>query len=203
MSGIGSTADGAPEQETTVLVVDDDADLAETYALWLGDEYDVELVGDGETAIDRYGPRVDVVLLDRRMPSVSGDEVARELRARESPCLVAIVTAVSPAFDLLDVPFDEYLLKPVDRETVVGTVDRLAALAAIDDEHVREYYALQSTLSVLERLEYRDAASNDQLRRLRRRLGRMREAARTALDEETMAALPDDLSSPFEMRSDG
>ncbi|WP_435364631.1 response regulator [Haloarchaeobius sp. DYHT-AS-18] len=199
MTCTDSPSSDATEGKTTVLVVDDDEDLAETYALWLGDEYNVWVVDDGEAALERYGPAVDVVLLDRRMPSVSGDEVARELQARDASCPVAIVTAVGPAFDLLDVPFDEYLLKPVDRETIVGTVERLAALAALGDERVREYYALRSTLTVLERLEYRDADANDQLQRLRSRLQRKREAARAGLDEETEAALPIDLLSPSEM----
>ncbi|MCT9097584.1 response regulator transcription factor [Haloarchaeobius sp. HME9146] len=199
MTCTDSPSSDATEGKTTVLVVDDDEDLAETYALWLGNEYDVWVVDDGEAALERYGPAVDVVLLDRRMPSVSGDEVARELQARDASCPVAIVTAVGPAFDLLDVPFDEYLLKPVDRETVVGTVERLAALADLGDERVREYYALRSTLTVLERLEYRDADANDQLQRLRSRLRRKREAARAGLDEETEAALPIDLLPPSEM----
>ncbi|WP_267640475.1 response regulator transcription factor [Haloarchaeobius amylolyticus] len=185
--------DGSAGGETTVLVVDDDEDLAETYALWLGSDYDVRVANDGETALERYDPAVDVVLLDRRMPSVSGDEVARELRTRDSSCLIAIVTAVGPAFDLLDVPFDEYLLKPVDREGVLETVERLAALADVGVEPLREYYALQSTLSILERLEYRDAEANDQLERLRGRLGRKREAVCEAVDEAELAALPIDL----------
>jgi two-component system response regulator AdeR len=110
----------------TVLLVEDDEPLADLYADWLRDDYDVEVVLGGEPALDRLAAGgVDVVLLDRHMPDISGDEVLVTLRDWGLDARVAMVTGVSPEMDILEMGFDDYLLKPVDRETLVGTVEGL------------------------------------------------------------------------------
>jgi len=58
-----------------ILIVDDDVDVAETYASQLRDGYSVETVYDGAAALDALSPDVDIVLLDRQMPKLSGSEV--------------------------------------------------------------------------------------------------------------------------------
>jgi two-component system response regulator AdeR len=110
----------------TVLVVEDDEPLADLYADWLRGDYDVEVVLGGEPALGRLAEGgVDVVLLDRHMPDLSGDEVLVTLRDWGLDARVAMVTGVTPEMDVLEMGFDDYLLKPVDRETLVGTVERL------------------------------------------------------------------------------
>ncbi|RLM53351.1 response regulator [Halobellus sp. Atlit-31R] len=108
-----------------VLVVDDEPDLAELYASWLPQEHDVETAHDGTGALDRFDESIDVVLLDRRMPGVSGDEVLGEIRDRHPSCGVAMITAVDPDFDILELGFDAYLTKPVEQSDLRGVVDRL------------------------------------------------------------------------------
>ncbi|MFB6205023.1 MAG: response regulator transcription factor [Haloglomus sp.] len=110
----------------TVLVVEDEELLAELYTDWLRPEYHVEVVHGGEPALDRLAEGdVDVVLLDRHMPDVTGDEVLVTLRDWGLDARVAMVTGVSPEMDILEMGFDDYLCKPVDRETLVGTVEQL------------------------------------------------------------------------------
>jgi len=55
---------------------------------------------------------VDVVLLDRMMPGMSGQEVLAAIRERGLDCRVAMVTAVDADFDVIEMGFDEYLGKP-------------------------------------------------------------------------------------------
>ncbi|MFB6268689.1 MAG: response regulator [Halobacterium sp.] len=138
MTGDG-TADSAAE-DATVLVVDDEQGLADLYAIWLKDRYTVETAYDGESALDALDEDVDVVLLDRQMPGVSGDAVLDAVRERGLDCRVAMVTAVEPELDILDLGFDDYLRKPVDRETLRETVSRLLRRSAYDDA-VQEYFA--------------------------------------------------------------
>ena len=57
---------------STVLVVDDNRELAEAYAATLREQYDTRTACSGREALDVVDETVDVVLLDRRMPSVSG-----------------------------------------------------------------------------------------------------------------------------------
>ncbi|PSP33741.1 HoxA transcriptional regulator [Halobacteriales archaeon QH_10_67_22] len=132
----------------TVLVVDDDEAVADVYAGQLSDTYDVLTAYDGETALELVTEDVDVVLLDRRMHRLSGREVLAVIRERELTCAVVMVTAVDPGFDIIDMGFDDYLLKPVKRDdlesVVEETIDRLGRRAV-----VREYLALASKVATL------------------------------------------------------
>ena len=151
-----------PDGRPTVLVVDDDRALADTCEYWLREEYDVRVAYDGTQALERIDDDVDVVLLDRRMPDVSGDDVLAEIDARGLDCRVAMMTAVAPDTDIVEMPFDEYLVKPVDEESVTETVEELLVRAEFD-ERIREYFALASTEAVLDDREVRDPGALDEL----------------------------------------
>ncbi|WP_435359355.1 response regulator [Haloarchaeobius sp. DFWS5] len=136
-------------ENPTVLVAEDDEDLAETYDFWLRDEYDVRVATDGEEALETYGDEVDVVLLDRRMPVMAGDETLDRLKEKDPAVRVAMVTAVEPSVDIVEMRFDDYLVKPVGRDQIRDTVEELLVLASLDEE-IRSYYSLQSTLVAAE-----------------------------------------------------
>jgi DNA-binding response OmpR family regulator len=132
----------------TVLVVEDEPPLVEIYARWLETEYEVRTAGDGSDALDTLDEQVDVVLLDRLMPGMSGDEVLPHIRERAPDCKVAMVTAVKPDFDVLGMGFDDYITKPVERDQLLETVEQLLAREEFD-EMTRELYALASKRSAL------------------------------------------------------
>lgn len=111
--------------QSKVLVVDDEEQLADLYAEFLRDDYDVTTAYGGDEALEQVDASVDVVLLDRRMPDRTGDEVLAELRSRNHECQVAMVTAVDPDLDIIDMSFQDYLVKPVAGEEVRATVERL------------------------------------------------------------------------------
>ncbi len=155
-------------------MVDDEEAVADAYALRLSEWYETEVAYSGSTALE-LAEDYDVVVLDRRMPDMSGDEVLAELRARDAPCRVIMVTAVDPVTDIIDLGFDDYLCKPVDSETLRAAIDCQLDLAEYD-ESVRSLLALVATLDLLEstfsRLElereeaYLDARERcDELRR--------------------------------------
>jgi CheY-like chemotaxis protein len=127
-------SDGEPR----VLVVDDEQNVADLYGTWveMSSEYEVEVVYDGPEAVEAVAgddgtAAVDAVLLDRRMPGMSGDEVLREIRDRGYDVPVAMVTAVKIEDAPLDADYQEYLTKPVMREDVSRAV---RALVAYDGE---------------------------------------------------------------------
>lgn len=134
---------------TTVLVVDDEPNVVEAYALWLDDEYDVRTAEGGAEALEKVDGTVDAVLLDRRMPQMSGDEVLAEMRERDLDVRVAMVTAVDPDFDIVDMSFDAYLTKPVTKPDLVETVEQLTTLSEYASG-VREQFALAEKRAVLE-----------------------------------------------------
>jgi len=132
-----------------VLIVEDEPDVAETYRLWLDADYDVRMAHSGDEGLDELDESVDVVLLDRMMPGLSGDEVLERIRDRGLDCRVAMVTAVEPDFDILEMGFDAYLCKPIKSDQLHETVENLLGRSEYDDL-LQEYYALVEKQATLE-----------------------------------------------------
>jgi len=136
-------------RRATVLVVDDEAAVADVYAEQLRDRYTVETAYSGEAALSKLDAAVDVVLLDRRMPALSGDEVLSEIREKQYETRVAMVTAVEPDFDIIEMPFDDYVIKPVSTAELFQTIEQLLLYAEYE-ERLRECYSLTAKYAALE-----------------------------------------------------
>ncbi|MFI7635658.1 response regulator transcription factor [Nonomuraea sp. NPDC049400] len=100
-----------------VLVVEDERLLADAIAEWLREEtHAVDLAHDGEAALERIAVNdYDVVVLDRDLPRVHGDEVCRELVESERDARVLMLTAAAQLDDRvtgLSLGADDYLTKP-------------------------------------------------------------------------------------------
>ncbi|WP_049985397.1 response regulator transcription factor [Halobellus rufus] len=162
-----------------VLVVEDEPDLADLYATWLRDEYRVRVAYGGREALDELDDEVDVVLLDRRMPDLSGDEALTAIRDRGFGCRVAMVTAVEPDFDIVEMGFDDYLVKPVSRDSLKETVENLLRRSRYDDG-IQELFALASKKALLE--SEKDAATLEAHEEYQELTERVREL-RSDLDE--------------------
>ena len=136
------------DSNPTVLVADDDGQLADLYAAWLRGEYEVRTAYGGQEAIEAMGQGIDVALVDRLMPRISGDEVLETARAEGYDCRVSIVTAVEPDFDIIDMGFDLYLTKPVSRSNLLRAIETLLSRTEYDDL-LQEAAALASKRAVL------------------------------------------------------
>ena len=100
-----------------VLVVEDHKELAATVAIGLRREgMAVDLAFDGEEALVRTRRAdYDVVVLDRDLPRLHGDDVCRSLVGRGSRTRVLMLTASAATEDLVDglsLGADDYLAKP-------------------------------------------------------------------------------------------
>jgi DNA-binding response OmpR family regulator len=135
--------------QPTVLVVEDEVDLATLYANWLDDEYDVHVAYSAEDALEEVDDTVDVVLLDRRLPDMSGDAFLDSIRDAGYDCQVAMVSAVDPDWDILEMRFDAYVVKPVERSDLKDLVGRLLARRLYNDE-VKRFFSLASKRATLE-----------------------------------------------------
>jgi DNA-binding response OmpR family regulator len=101
---------------TSVLIVDDDRALVGMVAALLGEDgYEIVTAYDGETALRRHADETpDLVVLDRNLPKLSGDEVCRRIRA-SSTTPILMLTGEKGADErarLLDLGADDYLEKP-------------------------------------------------------------------------------------------
>ncbi len=85
---------------------------------------------DGEDALARADlVDYDVVVLDRDLPKVSGDEVCTQLRGRGRPCRILMLTASSTTEDVvagLGLGADDYLGKPFEFSELVARVEAVA-----------------------------------------------------------------------------
>lgn len=137
------------ESKPEILVVEDESSLASLYETWLGEEYEIHRATNGEEALDLVDDTIDVVLLDRRLPEMSGDELLGRIREKDLDCQVAMVTAVAPDFDILRLDIDEYVQKPVDEEKLKSVVSQLYRRKSIE-EAISGFLQLVTKKDVLE-----------------------------------------------------
>ena len=127
----------------TVLVVEDEVELADLYVEWLSDAYEVRTAYTAEDGRALLGEEIDVALVDRRLPDDPGDTLVDAIDEMGLDCRVAMVTAVDPDFDILDLGFDDYVVKPVSRDDLHELVEGLLSRSQYSED-VRRYYSLVS-----------------------------------------------------------
>jgi len=113
-----------------ILVIDDDEELAETLALGLRrTRMAVDVAFDGRSGLERaLFNGYDVIVLDRDLPGLHGDEVCAELVAAECRSRVLMLTAAGSAEELVDglaLGADDYLPKPFDFPVLVARIGAL------------------------------------------------------------------------------
>ena len=118
-----------------VLVVEDFEVLARSIGTGLRREgMAVDVVLDVNDALDHLAiTRYDVVVLDRDLPGVSGDEVCRQVVAQRCDSRVLMLTAAGTVKDRVDglgLGADDYLPKPFDFSELVARVRALGRRAA-------------------------------------------------------------------------
>jgi DNA-binding response OmpR family regulator len=118
-----------------LLVVEDHEVLATAIVAGLRREgMAVDLALHGQEALDRLsGTRYDVVVLDRDLPVVHGDEVCRRIVAGDSGSRVLMLTAAGTVRDKVDglgLGADDYLAKPFDFAELVARIRALARRSA-------------------------------------------------------------------------
>jgi two-component system, OmpR family, response regulator VanR len=114
-----------------VLVAEDERRVADAVARGLRREgMAVDVAYDGASALDKARLNgYDVVVLDRDLPVLHGDEVCRTMREEDHDSRVLMLTAASGTEDLVDglsLGADDYLAKPFAFDELVA---RLRALA--------------------------------------------------------------------------
>ena len=115
--------------KTRILVVDDEERFRESIARLLKAEgHEVGTAGDGMAALNSLaGKDYDVVLLDMKMPGLSGAETFHEIQVQgfdvETICLTGHA-AIDEATGLLQMGVFDYLLKPASVPEILETVQR-------------------------------------------------------------------------------
>ncbi len=118
-----------------VLVTEDDEVLASAVAAGLRREgMAVDIAPDGGAALERLAVnQYDVVVLDRDLPGMPGDDVCRALAANRSPTRVLMLTAARSVRDRVEglgLGADDYLPKPFDFAELIARIRALGRRAA-------------------------------------------------------------------------
>src|SRR3954467_11431895 len=115
-----------PGTKGRILVVDDDASLAEMLTIVLRQEgFDSRMVTRGDHAIEQFHDyRPDLVLLDLMLPGKDGIDVCKEIRA-ESGVPIVMLTAKGDPVDVvvgLESGADDYVVKPFKPKELIARI---------------------------------------------------------------------------------
>lgn len=146
-----------------ILIVDDDANIAELISLYLTKEcFQCEIAGDGETALTKHESfHPDLILLDIMLPGIDGYDVCREIRKQYTTPII-MLSAKGKVFDKvlgLELGADDYMIKPFDSKEMVARVKAVlrrydgqqaasrSQAASDEQEEVVRYTDLEISLS--------------------------------------------------------
>jgi serine phosphatase RsbU (regulator of sigma subunit) len=128
---VAAVSGPAPRDRHRILVVDDDLAIGGTIKRYLR-QYDISVVECVEGALEHLRDQsYDLLLLDRRLPDGSGEDVIADVRSRRSSVPIIVMSGeLDP--QLLDRNrADDFIEKPFVREALVAKVERLIAAHAL------------------------------------------------------------------------
>lgn len=173
------------EAVAEVIVVDDEPMMADLLQEWVLEKWHCEVAYHGADALERVSEETDIVLLDRQMPDFSGEAVLRELRTMGLDCQVMFVSGVEPDLDILELPFDDYLTKPVERPTLQEAIEALLIRRSYRPV-VQEFFSAVAKIDLFQAMRSpRELADDERYLALRRKADELRQAADATLGQRT------------------
>lgn len=116
------------KKKATILVVDDERGVRQSFNMVLKDEYRILLAGTGEKAVEIYAKHaIDLVLLDILLPDINGLELLGTLKETEPDTEIIMVTAVNDihsAVKAIKLGAYEYIIKPFIVDDVLTVISR-------------------------------------------------------------------------------
>jgi DNA-binding response OmpR family regulator len=137
----------------TILVIEDDESLRDTIGLMLEQEgFRAVLAADGTTGFERaLTVKPSLVLVDLRLPGMSGIEICKQLRASRLATPIIVLSAIGEELDkvlLLEIGADDYVVKPFGARELIA---RIRALLRRTSPEARKVIQFGENLIDLER----------------------------------------------------
>src|SRR5438552_5026641 len=128
----------------TILVIDDDESLRDTIGVMLEQEgFHAELAGDGRSGYDRaLALKPDLLLVDLRLPGMSGVDICRQLRAARVKTPIIVLSAVGDELDkvlLLEIGADDYVVKPFGSRELMARIRAVLRRSSPDARKVAHF----------------------------------------------------------------
>lgn len=137
-----------------ILIIDDDLDFQKMIKLLLGlNNYEVETADDGYKGLEKIkNGNFDLILLDVMMPGITGFDVCRAIRIKDSEIPIILLTAKGEKEDFLEginSGANDYITKPFEIEVLMAKIRSLLRVKELQDE-------LKRTNKILENLAITD-----------------------------------------------
>jgi DNA-binding response OmpR family regulator len=128
----------------TILVIDDDEELQDTIAVMLEQEgFRVVSTLDGKSGYERaLTLKPDLLLVDLRLPGMSGMEICKQLRASQIKTPIIVLSAVGEEVDkvlLLEIGADDYVTKPFGRRELLARIRAVLRRTSADAHTVLRF----------------------------------------------------------------
>ncbi|MGH9558796.1 MAG: response regulator [Bryobacteraceae bacterium] len=129
---------------TTILVIDDDESLRDTIGLMLEQEgYHPILAADGKTGYERaLTIKPDLILVDLRLPGMSGIEISKQLRAGHVNTPIIVLSAIGEEVDkvlLLEIGADDYVVKPFGARELLARIRAVLRRTSTDARKIAQF----------------------------------------------------------------
>jgi DNA-binding NtrC family response regulator len=126
--------------KANILIVDDELIVRESLLHWFEeDNYNVETAEDGETALKKFEKgKYDLILLDMKMPGISGLDLLTKLKEYDQDVIVILITAfasVPSAIRALKDGAYDYITKPIDPDELSHIVENALAQQTLRKEN--------------------------------------------------------------------
>jgi DNA-binding response OmpR family regulator len=126
----------------TILVIDDDENLRDTIGVMLEREnFTPIFAGDGKTGFEKaLVQKPHLILVDLRLPGMSGAEVCKQLRADRIQTPIIVLSAVGEEIDkvlLLEMGADDYIVKPFGTRELLARIRALLRRTSADTKVLR------------------------------------------------------------------
>jgi DNA-binding response OmpR family regulator len=136
----------------TVLVVDDDASVRDTIGLILErDGFRVVLAADGTEGLEQaLALKLGLILVDLRMPGMSGAQVCKQLRERGMTTPLIVLSAVNDEVNkvrLLEIGADDYIVKPFGSRELLARIHAVLRRAAAEETRKMEFADVEVDLT--------------------------------------------------------
>jgi DNA-binding response OmpR family regulator len=145
----------------TILVIDDDENLRDTIGLMLEKEdFRPILAADGKTGLqEAITMKPSLILVDLRMPGISGVEVCKQLRASGVRTPLIVLSAIGDEVDkvlMLEIGADDYVVKPFGTRELLARIRAVLRRSAADDNKVIAFADVEVDLDrrVVRRAEF-------------------------------------------------
>src|SRR5450755_4250233 len=128
----------------TILVIDDDERVRDTIGVMLEqDGFRAVLIGDGREGFDKaLTIKPDLLLVDLRLPGMSGTDICKHLRAAKVATPIIVLSAMGDELDkvlLLEIGADDYVVKPFGTRELMARIRALLRRTAPDARQVLHF----------------------------------------------------------------